>query len=61
MIRVCGRLLLVLSVICTGAYAQTEASLKDLTEPHDYVQKRVSSYDRSGGNEDFRTIELGKR
>ena len=28
--------------------------------PHDYVQKRVSSYDRSGGNADFRQIAPGE-
>jgi hypothetical protein len=40
--------------------AQTGLWLKtDLTQPQDYVLKRVSSYDRSGGNEDFRRIEAG--
>jgi len=31
----------------------------DLTQPQDYILKRVSSYDRSGGNADFREIAAG--
>ncbi len=31
----------------------------DLTQPQDYTLKRVSSYDRSGGNADYRKIEPG--
>jgi hypothetical protein len=31
----------------------------DLTRPQDYILKRVSSYDRTGGNEDYRQIEPG--
>jgi len=34
-------------------------SLFSLTQLHDYVQKRVSSYDRSGGNADARPIAPG--
>jgi len=34
-------------------------SLLSLTQPHDYVQKRVSSYDRGGGNADARPIPPG--
>ena len=34
-------------------------SLSGLMRPHDYVQKRVSSYDRSGGNADARQIAPG--
>jgi len=40
---------------CTGA-AET---LFTLAQPHDYVQKRDSSYDRSGGNDDARPIAPG--
>lgn len=36
------------------------AWLADLPQAKDYVQKRVSSYDRSGGNADFRTIAPGE-
>jgi len=42
------------------AVAPTEPGQKlDLTQPQAYVLKRVSSYDRSGGNDDFRPIEPG--
>jgi hypothetical protein len=42
------------------AYAQQQVDvLQSLMEPHDYVQKRVSSYDRSGGNADYREIKPG--
>jgi len=34
-------------------------SLSRLTTPHDYVLKRVSSYDRSGGNDDYRPLAPG--
>ena len=40
---------------CSG---NTE-SLLSLAQPHDYVQKRVSSYDQSGGNADFRSLAPG--
>jgi hypothetical protein len=32
----------------------------DLTQPQDYVLKRVSSFDRSGGNADYRQIPPGQ-
>ncbi|HEV2382286.1 MAG TPA: glycoside hydrolase family 172 protein [Terriglobia bacterium] len=32
------------------------ASLESLTKPHDYVLHRSSSYDRTGGNDDFREL-----
>jgi len=35
------------------------AQLSSLTLPHSYVQKRASSYDRTGGNDDFRKIAPG--
>ncbi|HEV2348949.1 MAG TPA: glycoside hydrolase family 172 protein [Terriglobia bacterium] len=35
-------------------------TLSHLTEPHDYIQKRVSSYDRTGGNADYREIAPGQ-
>ena len=40
--------------------AQSPDWITGLTKPHDYIQKRVSSYDRSGGNDDFRTIAPGE-
>jgi hypothetical protein len=42
------------------AQAPASSSLSGLTVPHDYVQKRISSYDRSGGNADFRQIAPGE-
>jgi hypothetical protein len=44
-----------LSQNCSGS----AESLFSLTQPHDYVQKRVSSYDRTGGNADARSIAPG--
>jgi hypothetical protein len=35
------------------------ASLESLTKPHDYALHRSSSYDRTGGNEDFRELAPG--
>jgi Protein of unknown function (DUF2961) len=40
--------------------AQTATSRVDLTQPQDYVLKRVSSFDRSGGNADYRKIATGQ-
>ena len=53
------RLLAFLSfcLLAIPAFSQDAASwLATLPAPKDYVLKRVSSYDRSGGNADFRTI-----
>jgi len=45
------------------ALAQSErdkqSSLLSLISPHDYIQKRVSSYDHTGGNDDYAKIEPG--
>jgi Protein of unknown function (DUF2961) len=35
-------------------------SLSNLTKPHDYVLKRISSYDRTGGNDDYRPLAPGE-
>lgn len=40
--------------------AAAAQDLATLPQPKDYVQKRASSYDRSGGNEDFRRIAPGE-
>lgn len=41
--------------------AQSPADLlSQLTKPHDYVLKRVSSYDRTGGNDDYRPLPPGQ-
>ncbi|HXJ07397.1 MAG TPA: glycoside hydrolase family 172 protein [Candidatus Acidoferrum sp.] len=34
--------------------------LSKLTEPHEYTLKRVSSYDRTGGNDDYRPLAAGE-
>lgn len=57
-----GLLLAILGWSVT-ALAQGSGSLSgllpSLPEPHDYVLKRVSSYDRTGANADFRRIAPG--
>ncbi|HMD43517.1 MAG TPA: glycoside hydrolase family 172 protein [Candidatus Acidoferrum sp.] len=40
--------------------AQSSDWLSTLSQPHNYVQKRASSFDRSGGNADFRVIPPGE-
>jgi len=50
--------LLIGAIFGSGASAQWGA-LSSLAEPRDYTLKRVSSYDRSGGNADYRTIDPG--
>jgi hypothetical protein len=53
-------LVVVLSMSAAIAIAQATEGVPDvlsgLVRPHDYVPKRASSYDRSGGNDDFRKI-----
>jgi hypothetical protein len=54
------KLLLILMVLAVGlpvaAQEPAAMALSDLTRPHDYVLKRSSSYDRTGGNEDYREL-----
>ncbi|MGC1417790.1 MAG: glycoside hydrolase family 172 protein [Candidatus Acidiferrum sp.] len=57
-------LLVLLGFLCLGApqavFAQTPSDLlSDLTRPHDYILKRISSYDRTGGNDDYRPLAPG--
>lgn len=56
--------ILALAVQGTPAHAQGMSSpnglLGTLPQPRDYVLKRVSSYDRSGGNADYRQIAPGE-
>jgi hypothetical protein len=51
---------LVFGLICASARARSEVGqnpeLSSLISPHPYLQKRASSYDRTGGNDDFRKI-----
>src|SRR5437867_3509250 len=60
--RKIGLLLAVLG-LAIPISAQTPGSsqgwLSALTAPQDYVQKRSSSYDRTGGNEDYRRVAPG--
>lgn len=44
-----------------AVYGQTPTDLlSDLTKPHDYTLKRISSYDRTGGNDDSRPLAAGE-
>jgi hypothetical protein len=56
--------ILVILLACIGTVAQSEPSwagqLADLATSRSYVQKRASSYDRTGGNDDFATIAPGQ-
>ena len=56
---------LVLCLLCCAFSPLTIAQnasewLAGLPQPKDYVQKRASSYDRSGGNADYRHIAAGE-
>jgi D-arabinan exo alpha-(1,3)/(1,5)-arabinofuranosidase (non-reducing end) len=52
---------LVTFFLAAPAIAQDLSGLmSSLATPHDYVLKRVSSYDRSGGNADMRKIGAGE-
>jgi len=44
---------------CLATATAQEGVLQSLVELHDYVQKRASSYDRSGGNADYQQIKPG--
>jgi hypothetical protein len=53
--------LLVCFLFCPQAFAQSSNDwLADLPQAKDYVQKRASSYDRGGGNADYRKIAPGE-
>ena len=56
----CTRVLLLVVFSSGVVYGQGQEWLGSLTQPHEYVQKRISSYDQTGGNEDFRTIAPGE-
>jgi Protein of unknown function (DUF2961) len=48
-------------VLAASLHAQmSDALLSDLSKPSDYVLKRVSSYDRTGGNDDYRPLAAGE-
>jgi hypothetical protein len=52
--------LVIIIATTPSAYAQTSAPKIDLTQPQDYILKRVSSFDRTGGNADYRKIPPGQ-
>ena len=52
---------ILMALVCALGATQASAQraqewLANLAQPRDYVQKRASSYDRSGGNTDYRRI-----
>ena len=54
-------LLLVYFTCCPAALAQNASDwLAGLPQARNYAQKRASSYDRSGGNADYRRIAPGE-
>lgn len=60
-----NRILLLLGICLIVAsqpvLGQTSSDLlSELTRPHDYILKRVSSYDRTGGNDDYRPLGAGE-
>lgn len=54
----CALFTLLLATICCSCFGQ-DGALANLIAPHDYVQKRVSSYDKSGGNADAIRVKAG--
>jgi hypothetical protein len=57
-------ILIAIFALAAPALAQNSGNLSglmpDLVEPHDYVLKRASSYDRTGANADFRKLPAGE-
>jgi hypothetical protein len=52
--------LFVLVTLSESAFGQDPSDwLSNLPSPHEYVQKRSSSYDRTGGNADYRQLAPG--
>ena len=49
-----------LLALSSSAFAQSPDWLSTLSQPHTYTQKRASSFDRSGGNADYRSIASGE-
>src|SRR5215471_5901531 len=55
--------ILLLSIALSGSSASSQTPGQwrvDFTQPQDFILKRVSSFDRSGGNADFRPIAPGQ-
>jgi hypothetical protein len=57
------RVLLGIVLLCAAVQGQSDGGggglLSPLVLPHSYLQKRASSYDQTGGNNDFRKIASG--
>ncbi|HXY01076.1 MAG TPA: glycoside hydrolase family 172 protein [Candidatus Limnocylindrales bacterium] len=54
-------LIFLVATLSGAAFGQVPAdSLSHLTKPQDYILKRASSYDRTGGNEDYRELAPGE-
>jgi hypothetical protein len=52
---------LFLLVVPMAAFGQAPTGwLSELTKPHNYVLQRFSSYDRTGGNDDYRPLDAGE-
>ena len=49
-----------MALTSSPALAQSPDWLSTLSQPHHYLQKRASSFDRSGGNADYRSIRPGE-
>ena len=61
--RKLGLFLILLGLIAPAAaqdLSRPDDLLSDLPSPHEYTVKRISSYDRSGGNDDFRKLPPGQ-
>jgi len=57
--RTCAMVILCMAAVVANAQDPT-TWLADLPQAKDYVQKRASSYDRTGGNADSRQIAAGE-
>jgi len=53
------RIVLMLVLSIAGSAVAQSPWLQDLPNPHDYILKRSSSYDRTGGNADARPLAPG--
>ena len=54
-------LIFLVATLSGAAFGQVPGdSLSHLTKPQEYVLKRASSYDRTGGNEDYRALAPGE-
>ena len=59
-LRISLLIILAIPAVATRTSAQSRDNLSTLPEPRTYIQKRASSFDRSGGNADYRKIPPGE-